>query len=132
MPGFNGYLRRNRCGIYTYRRVLPEPVRACFGGRSEFIRSLATHDRRDAILLAQQLNLRVEAFIRLALGDSMPKNQIDYTVVVTTHPDGREERRCQRRRKFVPVRRSKSVPSVPPRRDSVGMRREGITGLGVR
>jgi len=39
---------------------------------------------------------------------------------------------CQRRREFVPVRRSKSVPSGPPRRDSVGMRREGITGRGVR
>ena len=39
---------------------------------------------------------------------------------------------CQRRRGFVPVRRSKSVPSGPPRRGWVGIWREGITGLGVR
>ncbi|WP_462319945.1 DUF6538 domain-containing protein [Halochromatium sp.] len=78
------YLRRNRSGIYYYRRRLPSAVRAAFDGRREIVRSLATTRRRDAIPLAQAPDLDIEQQIRKALAHSMPEKSSFYYLL---HPE---------------------------------------------
>jgi integrase len=78
------YLRRNRFGVFLYRRRIPEAARVAFDGRREIVRSLATTRRQDAIPLAQALNLAVEQQIRKALAHSMPERSSLYYLV---HPE---------------------------------------------
>ena len=88
MPDF---LRRNRHGGYHYRRALPPDVRHAFDGKGEIVMSLRTYNRRDAALLAQQVNLGVESIIRQTRGEPMPKQRdsVGWTYKVETHPDGK-------------------------------------------
>lgn len=77
------YLRRNQYGVFHYRRRIPHNARAAFDGRYEVVRSLATTSRRDAIPLAQALNLDVEQQIRKALSRAMPEKNGFYYLLST-------------------------------------------------
>ncbi len=87
MPSF---LRRNRHGGYHFRRVIPLAVRHAFDGKHEVVLSLRTHCRRDAVVLAQALNLEVEGIIRMAKGQPMPsaRSYIGWTRTTRMDPDG--------------------------------------------
>ncbi len=57
------YLKRNRFGIYYFRRVSPIPLRALFV-RREICRSLGTSNRHNASVQSQALGLVTDLFFR--------------------------------------------------------------------
>lgn len=55
------YLTKNRHGTYVYRRELSDPkLRAACGGKKNYIRSLGTSDKSEALRLFPDVARRAE------------------------------------------------------------------------
>lgn len=67
------YLRRSRTGIWYFRVSIPHALQAVFG-RKELVRSLATPDRREALLHARALSVKV-GWLFLQMGNAMAKGK---------------------------------------------------------
>ena len=59
------YLKRNRFGVYCFRRVIPPGLRAILGA-AEITRSTHTRDPREAAVVVRKLSASVDSLLRRA------------------------------------------------------------------
>ena len=87
------YLKRNRFGIYCFRRVIPPELRVILG-TAEITRSTRTRDPREAAMLVRSWSASVDSLLRRASELKRKKSDaftLDWTMEVKLGLDGVQE-----------------------------------------
>ncbi|WP_082552694.1 DUF6538 domain-containing protein [Methylobacterium sp. Leaf456] len=77
------YITRSRHGVWKYRRVIPEPLRA-LAGKREIVQSLNTKDEQEAEARSLRLHTEAEAWLKSLKSRQAPTTSLPHELSDTT------------------------------------------------